>query len=105
MEKNIPITIDLLKSLGFEEITMPTMKEYYKKEFHQDDYIELRKWTDGSDFSNVLKLDIDNGPNNRGSLWHLHIDNADCCSIGSADISYDWEFNKLMEIFESNFRL
>lgn len=104
--KNIPITIEMLKSLGFEEITKPEMKEYYKKEYpYTENYIELRKWTDNSDFSNVLKLDIDNGPNNRGTLWHLHIDNSDCCTIGSADISYTWEFNKLMEVFESNFRL
>ena len=104
--KNIPITLEMLKSFGFEDITIPQMKKLYKKEYStNDEYIELRKWTDDSNFSNVLKLDIDNGPNNRGTLWHLHIDNADCCSIGSADISYTWEFNKLMEIFESSFRL
>ena len=53
----------------------------------------------------VLKLDFDNGLTNSGRSWHLHIDNCDCCSIGSADLNSIEQFNKLMEVFDSNFRL
>ena len=51
------------------------------------------------------KLDIDNGWNNRGTKWSVHIDNDACETIGYADIDTIEQFNKLMEIFDSKFRL
>ena len=50
-------------------------------------------------------INIDNGYNNRGTGWHLHIDNDMCETIGSADIDTVWEFNTLMQVFKSKFRL
>ena len=42
---------------------------------------------------------------NNGTNWNMHLDNEDCETIGSADIDYVWQFNKMMEIFDSKFRL
>lgn len=100
------ITVEILKDNGFEEITMPDMILYYKNEYNINDYHEYRLWTNKKDKEeNCLKLDIDNGPNNRGTNWHLHIDNNVCCTIGSADINNVWEFNTLMQVFGSKFKL
>ena len=101
------ISKELLLSAGFEDVTYDYEKQFHKKYDGLDDYIMLRFWT--SDYDNntgkVLKLDIDNGLTNSGRLWHVHVDNCDCCSIGSADIDTVEQFNKLMEVFDSNFRL
>ena len=101
------ISKDILLSAGFEDITNDWEKEYYKKTYGIDNYMSFRKCTTEEDKNpgKVLKLDIDNGFTNNGAIWHLHIDNCDCCSIGSADINSVEQFNKLMEVFESNFRL
>lgn len=105
-DKHRKITVEILKDNGFEEITTPEMKQYHKDTYNQNNYSEWRLWTtDNINDYNCLKLDIDNGPNNRGTNWHLHIDNNVCCTIGSADINNVWEFNTLMEVFGSKFRL
>ena len=106
IDKHRKITVEILKDAGFEEITTPEMKQYHKDTYDQNNYSEWRLWTtDNINDYNCLKLDIDNGPNNRGTNWHLHIDNNVCCTIGSADINNVWEFNTLMQVFKSKFRL
>ena len=101
------ISKDILLTAGFKDITYDYEKQFHKEHDGLDDYITLRRWTDDVDKNpgNVLKLDIDNGLTNSGRAWHLHIDNCDCCSIGSADLNSIEQFNKLMEVFDSNFRL
>lgn len=101
------ISKDILLTAGFKDITYDYEKQFHKEHDGLDDYITLRRWTDDVDKNpgKVLKLDIDNGLTNSGRTWHLHIDNCDCCSIGSADLNSIEQFNKLMEVFDSNFRL
>ena len=101
------ISKELLFAAGFEDVTYDYEREYHKKKCGIDDYVSLRRWTDDVDKNpeKVLKLDIDNGLTNSGRVWNLHIDNCDCCSIGSADLNSIEQFNKLMEVFDSNFRL
>ena len=101
------ISKEKLISAGFEDITYDCEKQFHKKYDGLDDYVLLRRWTNDVDNNpgKVLKLDIDNGLTNSGRAWHIHIDNYDCCSIGSADLDSVEQFNKLMEVFESNFRL
>ena len=101
------ISKDILLTAGFKDITYDYEKQFHKEHDGLDDYITLRRWTDDVDKNSgkVLKLDIDNGLTNSGRAWHLHIDNYDCCSIGSADLNSIEQFNKLMEVFDSNFRL
>jgi hypothetical protein len=67
-----------------------------------DHYVMYRLWTEDK---NPIKIDIDNGWNNRGTKWSVHIDNDACETIGYADIDTLEQFNKLMEIFDSKFRL
>ena len=107
MDKNRYITDNILKEAGFEFLENESNlgREAHKQNFElcSEDYSVYRKWTDDKPFP--IKLDIDNGPNNRGTKWHLHIDNSDCETIGCADISTVWEFNTLMQVFKSKFRL
>ena len=98
------ITEEILLNAGFEYLEHETnlFAEYQKEAFGIDNYKAFRIWTNDE---TPIKLDIDNGWNNRGTSWHLHIDNDECETIGLADISYVWQFNKLMEVFDSKFRL
>ena len=106
-DKETIITEDILINSGFKynELTSRLMDSYQKNNYGIDNYKELRKWTNDVDNQFPIKLDIDNGYNNRGSKWHIHIDNDACETIGSADINTVYEFNLLMEVFGSKFRL
>ena len=109
MDKHRNITEDILIDAGFEylEIESNCGRDINSTdpELFSPTYAIFRKWANGKDSSNVLKLDIDNGHNNRGTGWRLHIDNGMCETIGSADIDTVWEFNTLMQVFKSKFRL
>jgi len=99
------ITEDLLKSIGFEDVTFEWEREYWNKILGIDNYCTLRYCTYNEDGSNCVKLDFQNGIVNNDANWGLHIDNNACESIGSADISYVWQFNMMMEILGSKFRI
>ena len=104
MEKNTIITEDILVNSGFT-YSIPQsslLAKYQKENYGIDNYKMFSKWTDDEI---PIKLDIDNGWNNRGTFWHLHIDNDVCETIGTADIDTVEQFNKLMEVFDSKFRL
>jgi len=98
------ITEEFLINAGFEYMEQESKlcEEYQKTTYGIIDYKSYRKWTDDE---HPIKLDIDNGWNNRGTKWSLHIDNDICETIGCADIDYTWQFNKLMEVFDSELRL
>ena len=105
-DKQTPITEEILKNAGFEDITKDFERDYYKKELDIDNYSCWRVFTNDNDGDvSFIKLDISNDLTNRGTKWHLHIDNDVCETIGSADIDTVWEFNTLMEVFGSKFRL
>lgn len=99
------ITEEILKSIGFEDVTFEWEKEYWNKALGIDNYCTLRYWTYNEDGSNYVKLDFQKGIVNCDANWGLHIDNNACESIGSADISYVWQFNMMMEILGSKFRI
>lgn len=103
-DKETIITEDILINAGFEYLERESnlTQDYQNQLYGKDNYKVFRKCTDDG---SKLKLDIDNGVNNRGTEWHLHIDNDHCETIGSADINTVYEFNLLMEIFGSKFRL
>ena len=102
-EDDISITPEILKSNGFEDITSVHEREYYNSTYGITDYCSFRKWTDEGHSS--IKLDISHRVTNNNAEWNLHIDNCDCDTIGSMDIDYVWQFNALMTILGSNFRL
>ena len=98
------ITNDILSNNGFEYLDKQSelLRKYQKEQYGIENYSVFRLCTN-DDYP--LKLDIDNGWNNRGTKWSLHIDNDVCETIGYADIDTIEQFNKLMEIFDSKFRL
>lgn len=98
------ITEDILINGGFEflESESNLLADYQREIYGIDDFKVFRKWTNDK---HPIKLDIENSYNNSGRKWHLHIDNEVCETIGCADIDTVEQFNKLMEVFESNFRL
>ena len=101
-DKKTIINEDILINAGFEYLERESIiLDFNNPELHSN-YKVFRKWTDDD---SPLKLDIDNGINNRGTEWYLHIDNDHCETIGSADINTVYEFNLLMEVFGSKFRL
>ena len=104
LEQGELITEQVLLNAGFEylEHESETLGSVFKQEYGIKDYKMFRKWTDDKF---PIKLDIDNGWNNSARKWSLHIDNNDCETIGYADIDYKWQFNKLMEVFDSKFKL
>lgn len=93
MDKHRIITKEILYEAGFSDISEQTL----------DNYNAFFKWTT-NDYS-PIKIVIDNNENNRGTEWHVHVDNCDCDTIGTADIDNVWEFNTLMQVFGSKFRL
>lgn len=102
------ITKEILINSGFEcTIYQEThaISKFMKSEYGIEDFMEFRRWTSDVDKKSPIKLDIDNGCNNSGRKWHLHIDNDHCETIGCADIDTVEQFNKLMEVFDSKFRL
>lgn len=103
-DKETQITEEILIDAGFEYLEKESSltQDYQNELYGKNNYKVFRKWTNDS---SPLKLDIDNRVNNRGTEWYLHIDNDHCESIGSADIDNIWEFNTLMEVFGSKFRL
>lgn len=104
MEEQILITEEMLLNAGFEyqEEASEMCKKAHLELYGVKEYKMFSKWTNDK---SPIKLDIDNGWNNSAKHWHLHIDNCDCNTIGCADIDYTWQFNKLMEVFDSDFRL
>ena len=99
------ITEELLKSIGFKDDTDDWEKDHWNNVLGIDNYCTLTYWTNKEDGKNYIKLDFQKGIVNCDANWGLHIDNNTCESIGSADISYVWQFNMMMEILGSNFRI
>ena len=78
----IPVTVDMLKRIGFEEhkgICPKTFYRYWDKECR-------------------YKLDVDEGYTNSGRKWSIHIDNDVCNTIGCGEFTYVHELQNLVRI-------
>lgn len=78
----IPVTVDMLKRIGFEEkegIYPKTFYRYWDKEYR-------------------YKLDVDEGYTNSGRKWSIHIDNDVCNTIGCGEFNYIHELQNLVRI-------
>lgn len=82
--EGIPLTSELLEKIGFEEHKDNVLKEfsYY------------RYW----DKEHKYKLDVCDIYTNSDRRWHAHIDNEDCCSLGSGEFDYVHELQNLVRI-------
>lgn len=99
------ITEELLKSIGFEDATLDKEKEFWNNQGIKD-FSTWYKDTSDIDGDNYIIIDINKGVVNKvDAIWGVHIDNKICETIGSADISYVWQFNMMMEILGSKFRI
>lgn len=79
----IPVTVDMLKRIGFEEYEdLPLEGKFYR--YWDKDY--------------KYKLDVREGYTNSGRKWSVHIDNGDCATIGSGDFDYVHEMQNLVRV-------
>jgi hypothetical protein len=78
--EGIPVTVHILKRIGFKEDT--ALVKFY------------RYW----DKDDKYKLDVDEGYTNSGKNWSVHIDNGDCATIGSGEFDYVHELQNLTRI-------
>ena len=80
--EGIPVTVDMLKRIGFEEYEdSPLERGFYR--YWDKDY--------------KYKLDVD-GYTNSGRKWSVHIDNDVCNTIGSGEFTYVHELQNLTRI-------
>lgn len=98
------ITEDILEKSGFELMKAETdLITKYQESYNISNYKSYRLWTNDK---HPLKIDIDNGWNNRiDAEWSIHIDNDACETIGYADVCSVEEFNIFMKVFDSKFKL
>lgn len=78
--EGIPVTVDMLKRIGFEEkkgICPKTFYRYFDKEYR-------------------YKLDVDPDFCNSDRKFSIHIDNGDCETIGSGEFTYVHELQNLV---------
>mgnify|MGYP006991636691 CR=1 FL=1 len=78
----IPVTLDILKRIGFEAhrgICPKTFYRYWDKEYR-------------------YKLDVDPDFCNSDRKFSIHIDNGDCETIGSGEFDYVHELQNLVRI-------
>ena len=78
----IPVTVDILKRIGFEAhkgICPKTFYRYWDKEYR-------------------YKLDVDPDFCNSDRKWSIHIDNGDCETIGCGEFTYVHELQNLVRI-------
>lgn len=78
----IPVTVDILKRIGFKEhkgICPKTFYRYWDKEYR-------------------YKLDVDPDFCNSDRKFSIHIDNGDCETIGCGEFTYVHELQNLVRI-------
>lgn len=106
IDKNTEIDEEILKELNFKRIDENWERSIMADEYYIEDYSVWKICTINVDnYENSLNIHLSKGNTNNGALWHVHIDNNACMTIGSADISTVWQFNTLMQVFGSKFRL
>lgn len=81
--EGIPVTVDMLKRIGFEEYEdLPLEGKFYR--YWDKDY--------------KYKLDVRNFWTNSRREWYIHIDNDVCSTIGSGEFDYVHELQNLVRI-------
>ena len=79
----IPVTVDILKRIGFEEYEdLPLEGKFFR--YWDKDY--------------KYKLDVDEGYTNSGKKWSVHIDNDVCNTIGRGEFTCLHELQNLVRV-------
>ena len=109
IDRRLTITEDILTNAGFVEVedseAYRLLKDFEKTEYGVDNFKKFKISTKYKDSNNSIVITIDNGFNNAATNWYVYIDNNRCENVGSACIDTVWQFNTLMEIYGSKFRL
>ena len=92
------ITKKLLESNGFKDVSTDKQKEFWK--LPDEEYFCMK-----FDYKDKIHITFDNACCNTAEIWDVHIDNCDFDSIANIELSTTGQFNKLMEIIKSDFRL
>jgi hypothetical protein len=77
---------------GVDYKSVPTgdVRKFYKQH-HKMEYWDWDK-------EHKYKLDVCDIYTNSDRRWHVHIDNEDCCSLGSGEFDYVHELQNLVRI-------
>ena len=93
------LTKDIIEKSGFELIENNHLKDYMAS-CGINEFAQYRRATpDG----NII-INIDNGFTNLRT-WNIHLDNISYETIGLIEIDTVEQFNKIMEIYDNDFRL
>lgn len=95
IDQTVEITSELLISKGFKPDFTNDDVEYFKGKGVYD-YEEYVMWH-GKHHVRVMQ-----GLCNSNNRWTIHVDNMVMDSVAMAEMTYTWQFDKLMEIIGEN---
>lgn len=93
------ITKEMLEERGFEDVSDEYERSFWASILAPDVYVCMMIHYDG------LSISLNNRSTNSDECWNVHIDNSDSDSIASIELSTTEQFNMLMKIIKSDFRL
>ena len=94
------ITEKLLQDAGFKRVDTVKERNYMNEKLNVDDYSVWQLW-----INDTYKIDITKRLTNNNAQWNIHVDNADCSTIGTVDIDTVKQFNDFMQILSIDYKL
>lgn len=89
---------ELLEECGFTDVATDAEKNFWKQP--DEEYIRMM-----FNYKDKIHITFANVCCNSDECWNVHIDNCDFDSIANIELTTTDQFNKLMEIIKSDFRL
>lgn len=101
-DKNQMLDFYIIEAAGFERCDTEIDREAYH-DIGIEDYQSWKITKESLTGYGTLHITISNCTNNSNAKFGVHIDNADFCTVGSAEIDTIWQFNLLMNMYGINF--
>ncbi len=89
------ITEEILLKNGFEKKYCELTDQYWLEKL-----VEYKDYPDRTFF-----LEISDTTNMIGRKWYVHVDNDDCCTVGSVEFNTTTQFNAFMDILDIGFKM
>lgn len=89
------ITEEILLKNGFEKKYCELTDQYWLE--------KLVEYKDNPD--RTFFLEISDTTNMIGRKWYVHVDNDDCCTVGSVEFNTTTQFNAFMDILDIGFKM
>lgn len=89
------ITEEILLKNGFEKKYCELTDQYWLEK-----HVEYKDNPDRTFF-----LEISDTTNMIGRKWYVHVDNDDCCTVGSVEFNTTTQFNAFMDILDIGFKM